>query len=296
MVFPVIDAHQHIWDPSRAEYAWLGDDLAVINKTFMFEDVLPELTQAGINFTVQVQSADNSEDTQLMLESALANPEVAGIVGYVPLENPKKVAETLDTWIKDELFVGVRNLIHTQADPEWLLRPDVNEGLGVLEDYGFTFDLVAVYPLHLGLVTTLSERHPNLKIVIDHLGKPPIGVEGIEKWGHLLQAASQNPLVSAKVSGLYSATSEMSNWTTDQLKPFFDYALEIFGAERLMYGGDWPISLLAGGYTKVWNGLQPLIFELSDSEKEHILGRSAYNFYGLSPTRLGLSGNERSSL
>lgn len=288
MAFPIIDAHQHIWDPSRANYSWLGDDLPSINKSFAFEDVQPELERAGIDFTVQVQSADNAEDTQLMVESAARHPQVAGIVGYAPLGNPEETAQTLDEWVKTDLFVGVRNLIHTQPDPEWLLRPDVNEGLSVLEDYGFTFDLVATFPLHLGLVPLLSEKHPNLKIVIDHLGKPPIGVEGVENWGKLLLEAAQNPLVSAKVSGLYSATADMSDWSTETIKPFFDFALEAFGSERLMYGGDWPISLLAGGYTATWSGIKPLLDNLNDIERENILGRSAFKFYGLSKTRLGL--------
>lgn len=291
MAFPVIDAHQHVWDPDRAEYAWLGPELHPIDRSIAFDELEPDLRATGVQFTVQVQSADNAEDTALMIESAARHPEVAAIVGYGPVDRPAELASTIASWRDDPLMVGVRTLIHNHPDPDFLLRPEVREGLDLLSDAGLTFDIVAVLPRHLELVPILSERHPDLKMVIDHLAKPPIGLESRDPWWGLIAAAAENPLVHAKVSGLYSATDDLGSWTTDQVRPFFDHAVELFSAHRLMYGGDWPISLLAGGYRRVWAGLEPLFATLDAEAREYLLGRTAATFYSIDAARLGLERN-----
>ena len=286
MTFPVIDAHQHVWDPAKAQYDWLGPQLSPIDGAMTFDDLAPELRAAGVDFTVQVQSADNAEDTAVMRASAATHPQVVGIVGYAPLDNADETAVTLEEWEGDALMVGVRNLIHNKPDPDWLLRPEVAASLAVLEERGVPLDVVAVLPRHVELVPILSARHPRLRMVIDHLAKPPIGLHSTEPWSSLMAAAAENPRVYGKVSGLYSATADMAAWTTEAIRPFFERALELFGPERLMYGGDWPISVLAGGYTRVWGGLQPLFEGLSSNEREQVLGRTAAEFYSLDPVRL----------
>ena len=282
----IIDAHQHVWDPTRARYDWLTAELAPINRLIGFDELRPALREAGVDATVLVQSADNDDDTNLMLRTAETNPEIAAIVAYVPLERPAIAAERLAELRRNPRVVGIRNLIHEIPDPDWLLRPDVDEGLGVLEDAGVTFDLVAVLPRHLEHVPTLSERHPRLKIVIDHLSKPPIGLDDREPWWSLIGRAAENPLVHAKVSGLYSATADSSAWTVDAVRPFVARALEVFGADRLMYGGDWPISVLSGGYQRVWEGLSAIFAELNSEERRRILGETAKRFYGIDATAL----------
>src|SRR5665647_880308 len=285
----LIDAHQHVWDPTCARYGWLTAELAPINRPIEFAELRPALREAGVDATVIVQSADNDDDTDLMLRTAEANPEVAAVVAYVPLARPAAAADRLAELRRNPKVVGVRNLIHNIPDPDWLLRPDVDEGLAVLETEGVTFDLVAVLPRHLELVSTLSERHPGLKIVIDHLAKPPIGLDGTEPWWTLIERAAENPLVHAKVSGLYSATADSSAWTTDAVRPFVMRALEVFGADRLMYGGDWPISLLSGGYRRVWEGLSVIFAELGSEEQRWVLGGTAERFYGIDATALGVA-------
>ena len=287
MTFPVIDAHQHVWAPAHAEYDWLGPEMAPIDRAMSFDDVAAELRSAGVDYTVQVQSADNPEDTALMQASAAAHPEVAGIVGFAPLGDPAATASTLASWAGNSLMVGVRNLIHNRADADWLLRPEVDESLGLLEEAGVAFDLVAVLPRHLELVPILAERHPNLRIVIDHLGKPPIGLDDHEPWQSLIARAAESPHVYGKVSGLYSATGSLAHWSTDRVRPVFEHALHVFGPQRLMFGGDWPISVLAGGYTRVWQGLSPLFDELDARDRDSILGESAARFYRLDPARIG---------
>lgn len=279
----IIDAHQHVWDPARAAYDWLGSELAPIDRAIGFDELRPSLKRAGVTSTVLVQSADNAEDTQLMLEVAAANPEVAAIVAFVPLDRPTDAERDLAELRRNPLVVGVRNLIHNQPDADWLLRPEVDASLGVLEKAGVTFDLVAVLPRHLELVPILSERHPQLRIVIDHLAKPPIGLDTREPWWRLIADAASNPLVYAKVSGLYSATANPGAWTPDAVRPFFLHACDKFGPDRLMYGGDWPISLLAGGYERVWDGLSELFDELDPDDRDRLLSGTATDFYGLQP-------------
>lgn len=286
MTSTIIDAHQHVWDPQRARYDWLGPELAPIDRTMSFDQLKPSLAHAGVDATVLVQSADNDEDTALMLEVAAANPQIVAVVAYAPLDRPAEVAARLDSFSQDSLIVGVRNLIHNFPDPEWLLRPDVDEGLGLLEAAGMTFDLVAVLPEHLALVPTLAERHPELRIVIDHLAKPPIGLADPEPWWSLIGRAAESPNVSAKVSGLYSAAGDSGSWTTDAVRPYLHRALECFGSNRLMYGGDWPISVLSGGYDRVWDGLHELFAELPESDRDNILGNTATNLYLIDQKRI----------
>jgi L-fuconolactonase len=282
----IIDAHQHVWDPSRADYDWLDSSLAPIDRVVEFGELRPSLERAGVTGTVLVQSADNDEDTALMLDVAAQNPEIVAVVAYVPLARPPEVATRLDSFRESSLVVGIRNLIHNIPDPEWLLRPDVDEGLGLLEEAGMTFDLVAVLPEHLALVPTLVERHPRLRIVIDHLAKPPIGLDDRDPWWRLIAIAASSPTVFAKVSGLYSATADASAWTPERVRPYLDRALECFGPARLMYGGDWPISILAGGYDRVWDGLGVLFDELPAADRTDILGKTARDFYRIDPVRL----------
>ncbi len=285
----VIDAHQHAWDPRVVEYDWLvGDD--PLNRPILWDELSPHLARNGITGTVMVQSADNDADTDFMIETANAHPEVVAIVGYVPLHDPAAAARGLDRHRAEPRIVGYRNLIHTRPDVDWLVRPAFDEGLGLLEAAGVTFDVVGVLPEHLRHVSTLSERHPDLKMVIDHLNKPPIGADDPEPWWSLIARAAENPKVYAKVSGLYAAVGDPASWTPDMIRPFFDRAMEVFGPKRLMYGGDWPISMLAGDYDRVWDGLQVVFADLDPADREWILAGSAIDFYGIDTARVGQTG------
>jgi L-fuconolactonase len=277
----VVDSHQHVWDLDRGEYSWLDSSSAPIDRTITIDELKPSLRAAGVDGTVLVQSADNAEDTALMFDVAAANPDVLGVVGYVPLGRPAEAAHALDQLRTNPLFVGVRNLIHDLPDPDWLLRPEVDESLGLLEQAGIPFDLVAVLPRHLELVPIISERHPGLSIVLDHLGHPPIGLDSLEPWSSLIARAAENPRVFAKVSGLYSAAGPLAPGTAESVRPSFDRALDLFGAHRLMYGGDWPISILHGGYEQVWVGLSELFAGLPAASRAAILGETAVTFYRL---------------
>lgn len=281
----IIDAHQHVWNLDRAEYSWLGPDAGPLYRSFGMSDVLPELDRAGVTGTVLVQSADHDDDTDAMFEVARQNSVVVGVVGYVPLHEPHRAAVRLAELQREPLFCGVRNLIHDRSDPHWLLRPDVDDTLGLLEDAGVPFDVVGVLPEHLRAVLAISERHPRLMMVLDHLNKPPIGSDGREPWSSLLGEVAANPRVHGKVSGLYSAVGQPGDWTVASVRPVFDRALEVFGVDRLMYGGDWPVSLIAGGYSRVWAGISELLAGLTAGDRQAILAGTARSFYRLDNTK-----------
>jgi L-fuconolactonase len=281
----IIDAHQHIWDLRRARYDWLTPALQPINRSYGMEEAYPEQRHAGVTASILVQAADSFADTELMLEAAAQYPSVVGVVGYVPLERPDIAAEELARLRRDPILVGIRNLIHDQADADYLVRPAVMEGLQVLADADVPFDLVSVLPRHLEHLLALVDRLPTLRVVIDHLSKPPIGKADRQPWWDLIGEVAAHPQVFAKVSGLYPVSNPM-RWSTDSIRPFVERAFEVFGADRLMYGGDWPVSVLAGGYTTVWKGLRPFFDELSPVDRAAVLGGTATQFYRLPPERL----------
>jgi L-fuconolactonase len=281
----IIDSHLHVWNLRRAQYSWLGPALAPIDRTIEIDEVVGALARAGVDRVVLVQSADNEADTRNMLDVAAAHPGlVAGVVGWVPLDRPAAIAELLDEHRKAGPLVGVRNLIHDQPDPRWITRAATDEGLGVLEAENLPFDFVTSDHQALALIPGIGDRHPELRLVIDHLGKPPIGGSAEQRaaWRRLLADAAANPRVFAKVSGLYSAVGAPGSWTVDAVRPFVLDAVELFGADRLMFGGDWPISVTAGGYDRVAGALLSLVSELGCTARDEILGRTASTLYGLS--------------
>jgi len=283
----IIDAHQHVWNLDRARYDWLGPEVAAINRSFELEEALRSMARAEVSGTVLVQAADNAEDTAFMLSVADRHPEVVGVVAWVPLDAPD-VAGQLQRLRRDPRVVGIRNLIHDRPDPDWILRSDVDAGLGALEAEGVPFDYVTAVPSGLARLPVISARHPELRVVVDHLGKPPVGGDAGARrhWRGLLAEAARNPLVFAKLSGLYPASGAMDVWTPEGVRPFVEDAVEVFGAERLMWGSDWPVSVLAGGYDRIWDGLAPLFASLAASERAAVLGGTATDFYRLDPVAI----------
>lgn len=285
----IIDAHQHIWNLDAAEYPWLGPALAPINRTLGFADLAPTLAANGVAGSVLVQAADNAEDTEVMLDAARRHPQVVAVVAWAPLDRPHELPARLEYLRGTPVVRGVRNLFHARPR-EWATSPAVDAGLGLLAESGLTLDFVTSDPAALADLPTISERHPTLRIVIDHLGKPPIGGPPEQRvhWRELLAASAANPLVHAKVSGLYSAVGALDSWTTPDIRPFVDDARELFGANRLMYGGDWPISELAGGYDRTMAAIHEIVDQLPPRQREDILGATALRFYGVDPPAIGV--------
>ncbi|MYE27596.1 MAG: amidohydrolase family protein, partial [Chloroflexi bacterium] len=177
-----VDTHQHFWNLDEVAYPWLAPAYGPIYRSFAADELAPQLAASGVEKTVIVQAMDSYADTDSMLAIAEANDWVAGVVGWVPLHDPDETAKKLDEYGRNPYFKGMRHLIHEETNPDWVVQKQVLEGLQILADRGLTFDVVAVFPNHLNHVPTLAEKVPNLKMVIDHLAKPPLGDEDRAIW------------------------------------------------------------------------------------------------------------------
>jgi L-fucono-1,5-lactonase len=275
-----IDAHQHFWDLASGRYDWPTPADGPIFRSFGPADLEPELGAAGISRTVLVQTTDSLADTDSMLRVAREHRFVAGVVGWIPLRDPDRAEAELEA--RAGRLCGVRHLVHREADPEWLLRADVQPGLELLAARGLPFDLVAVFPDHLRLVPLVAARHPDLALVIDHLGKPPYRGAGWDGWVRDLRAAAHaSPRVYAKLSGLDTAAG--IGWTVEELRRGTDVALEAFGPDRLMFGSDWPVCHLVSGYGDVVRATRQLVGALTAGEQARVMGGTATEVYRLAP-------------
>lgn len=274
---PIVDAHHHVWDLDKVSYPWLGPSRGPMYRTFEASELEPQVRAAGIDKAVVVQAMDSYEETEYMLETAASYDWIGGVVGWVPLDRPAEAGRQLERWLRNGLFKGVRHLINLADDPDWLIRPDVIEGLQVLASFDIPFDVVAEFPNHLKHVPYLSDNVPGLKMIIDHLGKPPVKDKGWEPWAGELARAAENPNVCAKISGLNTTLSP--DWTYADIKPYIDGARAVFGAERMMFGSDWPVTALAGDYAQVWRETNRAIADYDAGEQADILGRTAVRVY-----------------
>lgn len=276
----IIDTHQHFWNLDLVEYSWLVPEYGPLYRSFEPRELEPQLKTAGVAKTVVVQAANSYDDTNYMLRKADEFDWIAGVVGWVPLWNPREAGPMLDRYQKHPKFCGMRHLIHEEQDTKWLQQDLVIEGLGMLAERNLTFDAVPVLPDHLENVPAIAEKVPNLKIVIDHLSKPPIKAKEWGAWADLMKECAKHPNVYGKVSGLNTA-ADWENWSADDIRPYIDFVVEHFGADRLMFGSDWPVAILAGDYQKVRVETEKAISHLSQEQQEAIWSKTASSFYGL---------------
>jgi L-fuconolactonase len=281
-----VDAHQHFWNRGKADYPWLTPALAPIYADFFPRDLEPLLQAAGIHQTVLVQAANSHEDTAAMLTQAEEHAWIGAVVGWVPLLDEAAARRALERYTRHPKFRGVRHLIHDEPDPDWIMRPEAIAGLRLLAEFGLVFDVVAVFPNHLRHVPALAEQLPGLTLVIDHLAKPPIRERQMGLWAEQLAAAARFPNVHAKISGLNTAAAP--GWRAADLRPYIDFALEQFGAERVMWGSDWPVCNLQGDYAQVWAETNTALAGRAPEAIDAVLGGTAARVYGL-PAPLGLA-------
>lgn len=276
----LIDAHLHIWDLGRADYPWLGPESGLLYRTYTIDEADAPRREAGVEGAILVQAANNSRDTELMFESMADHPWILGVVGWVDLTTRVGAYDAAAKLKSSGRLVGIRHLIHDEPDPDWILQPAVIDGLRAIADLDLPFDMVSVLPRHLAHVSTVAQAVPELRLVIDHLSKPPIASGDLRAWRQLFAAAAEHPNVSANVSGLGTA-ARPDSWTVDDLRPAFDHAVAVLGPDRLMYGGDWPVSILAGGYARQHAAFTALIADLSSDEQRAITNGTAINVYGV---------------
>ncbi len=279
---PIIDCHQHLWDLCKVEYSWLVPAYGPLYRTYLASELAPQLQEAGVAATVMVQSANSFEDTVYMLDQADFFPWMIGVVGWMPLLDPEATGKAIARFQQNPYFRGMRHLIHEEPDPHWLLQEPVYESLRLLAEAGMTFDVVATKHEHMECLPVLSEKVPNLKMVIDHLAQPPFKAGQPGQWGEDMRVAAQNPNVFAKISGLGTASGDWEGWAEDSVRGLVHWTVDLFGAGRCMLGGDWPVSVLAGGYVKALSVYKQLVAERSPEEQEHINHRTAEAFYSVS--------------
>lgn len=268
-----IDAHLHVWDRRASEYAWLA---GALDRDFLPADAHAALRSAGVDRAILVQAEDSEADTRYLLATAEANPWVEGVVAWVPLADPAAARPLIDEWASLPIIRGVRALIHTDPDAR-LADPAVAQTLRAVAVAGLALDVPDAWPRHLGAVAGVAAANPGLTIVIDHLGKPPLGTADLERWERELRDAAAHPNTFAKVSGLQGLTPA---FTAESVRPAWEIALDAFGPERLLYGGDWPMTVPSGGYPAAWAVAEELIAELSAAEQAAVLSGTARRVYG----------------
>jgi L-fucono-1,5-lactonase len=278
----VIDSHHHFWDPSRYSYPWMqGEALDPIRRPFGPADLRGELYQAGITGTVLVQTVSDLTETQEFLKVAAATDFVQGVVGWVDLTSPN-VDDQLDTLLDGEggaFLVGIRHQVHDEPDPEWLCRDDVRRGLAAVQARGLAYDIL-VRARELPAATKTVEALPDLQFVLDHIAKPRIVDGRDDLWTQRMPALAARPNVSVKLSGMITE-ADWGLWTASDLRPFVGSVVDWFTVDRVMFGSDWPVCLLAGSYESISAGLADALGSLSPSDHTRVYRDNARRAYTL---------------
>jgi len=241
-------------------------------------ELLPELAAAGIDATVAVQARQSESENFFLLDLSTRCPQIAGIVGWIDLCAPN-LPERLAFFSRFPKICGFRHVVQDEPDDNFVLRKDVMRGIAALREYNFTYDIL-IYPRQLPAAIKLVEALPDQPFVIDHIAKPLVKTKEIATWSHDIRIIAANPYVYCKLSGLITE-AEWSNWKAEDFRPYLDVVFEAFGPERLMFGSDWPVCLLAGTYLQVLLLVEDYTRNLKPKDKEDIFGDNAARFYRL---------------
>jgi L-fuconolactonase len=271
-----VDAHLHLWNLETGGYRWLGPQHGPLHRSFTADEARHELASSGLDRAILVQADDTLEDTRAMLAAAHTSDWIVGVVGWIRLDTPGEAKQQLESWLGEPGFCGVRHLVHDDPRNDFLALPAVRDSLRSVAAAGIPFDIPDAWPRHLSAAADLAEAIPELTIVIDHLGKPPLGTPEVRSWRAQLARVAGLPNTVAKVSGLRLPHVP---YNADALRPAWDAALEVFGPRRLMYGGDWPVSTLGGNYSDTLAVLEELIGALDPADAREIWAGTARRTY-----------------
>jgi len=249
---PVIDAHHHFWDPGRADYPWMdGPAMAPIRRLFGPDDLAPLLAASGVDASIVVQCRSDEAETDELLSIAASTAFVIGVVGWIDLESPD-IGVRLDRLLQRPAggkLVGIRHQVHDEPDADWLTRGRVRQGLAAVFERGLTYDLL-VRSREMPAALAVAREFPHGRFVLDHAGKPPIATGFDRVWADRLEALGACPNVWCKISGL-ATEATWNDWDAERLRPAIDHAWRCFGEDRLLFGSDWPVCLLAGTYDRI---------------------------------------------
>lgn len=277
----IVDAHHHFWDPARADYPWMTGSFEPVRRPFGPGDLAPLLSAAGVDATVLVQTRSSLDETRELLETAAVTPFVRGVVGWVDLTHPEVagVIAELRAGPGGDRLVGIRHQVHDEDDPDWLGRADVRHGIAAVGRAGLVYDLL-VRARELPAARALVDALPDVRFVVDHLAKPTIRAGSDPAWTAAVATFRGLPNVWWKLSGL-GTEADWRTWQPAQIQPFVDDVIDVAGPDRLLFGSDWPVSLLAATYADVLTTARSLIAGLSPTEQAAVLGETARAVYRL---------------
>ena len=273
----IIDTHQHFWNYYSKTHDWINEDMKVLRKDFLPADLAPILKENNVEGCIAVQADHTDAETQILIRESHQNSFIKGVVGWVNLKD-KGIEEKLEEYSNETTLKGFRHII--QAEPKgFMLDASFQKGLSVLAKYNYTYDLL-IYENQLAEANTLIKQLPALPIVIDHIAKPNIKEGEWESWKKEIKAIAEYPNVYCKISGM-ATEAQWDTWTMDTLKPYIDTVVEAFGTERIMFGSDWPVCLVASSYEKWLKGLQNYFNTFSIDEQASFFANNAIKFYKL---------------
>ena len=273
-----IDAHHHFWNYNPVEYSWISHDMEAIRRSFLPADLNAEMERSGIDGVVSVQARQTVEETGWLLQLADQHEFIRGVVGWVPLPDPR-VQTVLDRFAANKHLKAVRHVIQDEPDDGYILRADFNAGIGVLRQYGLAYD-VLIFERHLPQSIEFIDRYPNQVFVVDHLAKPRVRDGVISPWRERMRELARRAHVYCKISGLVTEADPL-RWTEEAVRPYIDTVLEAFGPQRVMFGSDWPVCLLASKYGQWLQIVSRAIADLSPDEQSRVMGGTAAEAYRL---------------
>ena len=273
----MIDSHHHFWHYDAARHSWITDDMKVIRRDFLPEDLQPLLQQHGIDGSVVVQVDQTEDETLSLVSMANQHDFIKGVVGWIDLHNPD-VASRLTYFSSLKKLKGFRHIVQAEK-PGFLLQPAFTNGVRTLAHYGFTYDLL-IYHHQLEEALDFVRQTPETKIVVDHLAKPSIVTQDRKQWEAHIRAIAEFPNVFCKVSGMVTE-ARWPGWKYQDFVPYLDGVMNAFGTGRLMYGSDWPVCLVAATYEEQFSIIQKYLSAFSAAEKKQVLGGNAETFYNL---------------
>jgi len=273
-----IDAHQHFWQYEPQKHAWIDDDMAVIRRDFMPRDLITELKVNEIDGCVAVQADQTIEETNFLIHLASENDFIKGVVGWVDFR-ASTIEKDLEKFSNNTIVKGFRHVVQGEPDPNFLLRKPFLNGIKRLEQYGYTYDIL-IFPHQLGATLEFVKQFPNQKFVIDHIAKPYIKDGFYDGWATLMKEIASHENVYCKLSGMITE-ADYDNWKLNDIMRYLDFVLASFGADRCLFGSDWPVCLVAGSYAQVKELITDYITKFSTDEKARIMGNNAVEFYNL---------------
>lgn len=273
-----LDAHQHFWRYSPTEHVWMTEAMAALKRNFLPADLKPLLAASGFEGCVAVQARQSLEETRWLLQLAVQNDFIKGVVGWVDLRAPE-VEKQLAVFAGNRLLVGVRHVVQDEPDDAFMLREDFQRGVARLAEYGLAYDLL-VYPRQLRAAVGLVQAFPEQRFVLDHIAKPLIAEGKMEPWATEIRELARAGNVTCKLSGMVTE-AKWTGWKAEDFRPYLDVVFEAFGTERLMIGSDWPVCTLAGDYVSVVGIVKDYVAQLPVEQRDGVLGGNCARTYGI---------------